>query len=255
MTQMLDFDRYSRQVPFPGLGEAGQRRLAEACVLLVGCGGLGSVQATLLVRAGVGRLRIVDCDAVEVQNLHRQILYDEPDAGRPKAEVAAAKLRQANSAVQVEGVVARFAAANAEELARGADLILDGTDNAATRFVINDVAVKHGLPWIYGACVGAEGRMLPIIPHRTACLRCIWDEPPAHPTCATVGVLGPMVAMVASFQALAAMQVLIGRVDDLDTRMLVIDGWSWRMRRVDVKAALERGDCRCCKQGAYEYLR
>jgi molybdopterin/thiamine biosynthesis adenylyltransferase len=254
---MQDFARYAPQMRFPGLGKEGQRKLAEARALLVGCGGLGSLQASLLVRAGLGELRIVDRDLVELENLHRQILYDEDDvAGNvPKAEAAARKLRRVNSSVHIEPVVAMFEPGNAEQLSRDMNVILDGTDNAATRFVINDVAVKLGLPWIYGACVGAEGRALPIIPHKTACLRCIWDQPPLHPTCATAGVLGPVVAMVASFQALAAMQILTGRGGDLDTRMLVLDAWSGRIRQVDVQAAFDRGDCPCCKRGVYEYLK
>jgi molybdopterin-synthase adenylyltransferase len=256
---MQSFDRYAPQIRFQALGEAGQRKLAEARVLLVGCGALGSMQANLLVRAGVGWMRIVDRDFVELHNLHRQILFDEADvaADLPKAEAAARKLRRINSGVHVEAAVADFEPANAEELCRGAHLILDGTDNVETRFLINDLAVKYGLPWIYGACVGAEARVLPIIPHETPCLRCLWDEPPPPgvlPTCDTAGVLGPAATIVGSFQALAALQILAGRTNELNRKMLVADAWSGRIRQVDVQAAFDRGDCPCCKHGKYAYL-
>ena len=176
-----DLARYARQVRFPPLGEEGQRRLSQGRALLCGCGALGSTIANLLVRAGVGTLRIVDRDFVELSNLQRQSLFDEANAraGLPKAIAAAEKLRTINSSVAVEPIVADVEPANVEQFCEGIDLILDGTDNFETRFLLNDAAVKLGLPWVYGGCVGAEGQTMTILPGETACLRCLMPECPA----------------------------------------------------------------------------
>lgn len=252
-------DRYSRQILFDRIGEAGQRRLGEARVTLIGCGGLGSVLANTLVRAGVGFLRIVDRDFIELDNLQRQVLFDEQDvaADLPKAEAAARKLRVINSTVAVEPVVADFNPANAEALCRDTQLILDGTDNLETRFLINDVAVKLERPWVYGACIAAEGLVMPIVPHDTPCLRCVWEDAPLPgvlPTSGTVGVLGPVANIVASLQAVEAFKLLLGRRDELSRNLVTIDVWSGRVRRLNVQPAYEDGDCRCCKQGHFDYL-
>ncbi len=251
--------RYSRQVLLEGIGEQGQRRLLESRVTLVGCGALGTVLANTLVRAGVGFTRIADRDYIEPDNLQRQVLFDEADiaAGLPKAEAARRKLAAINSGVEVEAAVCDVNAANVEALCEGAQLILDGTDNFETRFLINDAAVKLRLPWVYGACVAAEGLVMPILPHETPCLRCIWeDAPPAgmSPTCDTVGVLSPLVNMVASIQAVHAIRILTGRADMLNRDLLTIDGWSCRVRGVNMQPALEKGDCACCKHARYDFL-
>lgn len=254
-----DLARYARQTAFEPIGVEGQRRLLRSRVTLVGCGALGSALASTLVRAGVGFLRLIDRDFLELDNLQRQTLFDEDDlaADLPKAEAAARKLRRINSAVTVEPVVADFNSSNAEGLCRDAHLLLDGTDNLETRYLLNDVAVKRRVPWVHGACLAAEGRVLPILPGETPCFRCLWDEPPppgALPTCETVGVLGPVVQMVAAFQALAAMRLLIGQGERLNRNLLVIDAWAGGVREIRVQRAYDEGDCRCCKHGQFDFL-
>jgi molybdopterin-synthase adenylyltransferase len=252
--------RYHRQMLLMQIGAEGQRRLGEARVLLVGCGALGSVLAEQLVRAGVGDLRIVDRDVVELTNLQRQVLFDEEDArdASPKAVAAAQRLRNVNSLVRVEPVVADFSPNNAEELCEmpgGAPrLLLDGTDNVQTRYLINDLAVQRGLPWVYGACVGTEGRVATILPGRTACLRCLFPHPPPGsdlPTCDTAGVLAPAAAVVASMQATAAIQLLTGAA--VTQRLVAFDLWAGEFRSISTAGArLE--DCPCCGRHHFEFL-
>ncbi len=254
-----DLARYSRQIRLPQLGLDGQRRLRHTSVALVGCGALGGTLASLLVRAGIGHLRLIDRDFVELDNLQRQMLFDEQDVSEclPKAEAAARKLRRVNSAVEVEPVVADLGPRNARALCADADLLLDGTDNLETRYLVNDVAVQGGVPWVYGACVGVEGRVLAVVPGQTPCLRCLWDEPPppgSLPTCDTAGVLATAAGVVASFQATEALKLLAGRADALHGRLLTIDVWTGRVRAVRVQAAHEPGRCACCGQGRYEFL-
>lgn len=244
---------------FEHVGVDGQRRLRRARVVLVGCGALGSVLAGTLVRAGIGALRLIDRDFPELNNLQRQTLFDEDDVaqGLPKAEAAARKLRRVNSEVAIEPVVADLHAENAEHLCTGQDLILDGTDNLEARFLMNDVAVKHGIPWVYGACIGAEGLVLPVLPRQTACLRCIWDEPPppgSLPTCDTVGVLASAVSVVASLQAIEALKILIGRHDEVNRHLTAINVWAGRMRTIRVQSAFEGGVCPCCALGRFDFL-
>ena len=257
----MEIDRYHRQVLLPQVGREGQDRLARARVLLVGCGALGSVIAEQLVRAGVGFLRIVDRDVVELTNLQRQVLFDEEDArrGSPKSVAAADRLRRVNSVVTVEAMVADVNSGNVEAFAglggdgQRVDVILDGTDNVETRYLLNDVSVKHRVPWVYGACVGTEGRVLAIQPALTPCLRCIFPTPPAAgelPTCDTGGVLGPVAAIVGALQATAAMRLLLGEAAG---PMLALDGWNGRFRSLDVSG--QRWDaCPCCGQRSFEFL-
>ncbi len=277
--EAFDLARYSRQIRFGPIGPAGQRRLSAARATLVGCGALGSALANLLVRAGLGSLRIIDRDFIELNNLQRQTLLDEQDIAEdlPKAEAAARKLRRINSAVRVEALVADFGPDNAVGYCHDADLILDGTDNLETRYLINDVAVKLGIPWVFGSVVAAEGLVLPIWPHRSPCLRCLWEEPPAPgslPTCDTVGVLAAAVNIVASLQATEAMKLILatprarsspaGSADSPDpgrqppmwtpARLLAVDAWSGRIRSLNVQAAYDEGNCPCCKQGRFEFL-
>jgi len=255
----LDWERYSRQALCEQIGEAGQRKLAESRVTLIGCGGLGTVLADTLVRAGVGFIRILDRDFVESNNLQRQILFDEEDVadGTPKAIAAAARLARINSRVTIEPVVVHVEPDNIESFVGGANVILDATDNFEVRFLINDAAVKHGIPWIYGACVGTDGMVMPIIPHQTPCLRCVWDEvPPAgtSPTCDTVGILAPVVHVVASLQAVEALKVLTGQTDAVSRGLVQFNAWTGLFNRFDLQDALDTGDCPCCKQGSFEYL-
>jgi len=252
-------DRYSRQRLYKQIGPAGQEKLGRARAILIGCGALGTVLAETLVRAGIGFLRIVDRDYVELNNLQRQVLFDEQDAadGAPKAVSAAKHLDRINSAVTVEPVVADAHAGNVESLAERVDLILDGTDNFETRYLINDVAVKHGIPWVYGACVGAEGMVMPIIPRQTPCLRCVFDQPPppgTGPTCDTAGVLGSIVQIVAGLQATAALKILTGRAGELTGRLIQVDAWDWAFHEFDMQPALRQGRCVCCRDGRYDYL-
>lgn len=226
---------------------------------MVGCGALGSTLAQFLVRAGVGQLRIIDRDLVELSNLQRQVLFDEDDvrADLPKAEAARRKLVRINSEVVVEAVVDDANYENIEDLTENADLLLDGTDNFETRFLINDLAVKTGRPWIYGACVGSRGMSLPILPGDGPCLRCVVDEPPPremNPTCETAGILGPVVGMVAGHQAMEAIKILAGRIEAVDRRMLVFDAWANKTSHLDVRKAYEEGDCACCKGRQFDYL-
>jgi len=250
--------RYSRQILFSELGEEGQRRLMASRVTLIGCGALGTVIADTLVRAGVGFLRIVDRDYIEPNNLQRQVLFDERDIadGLPKAAAAAAKLGRINSSVSVEGVVGDANHSTIEGLVDGAGMILDGTDNFETRFLINDVAVKSGLPWVYGACVSSTGMVMPIIPGETPCLRCMWSEPPpagTSPTCDTAGVLSPVVHVVAAMQSMEAIKLLAGRGAAVNRALLQIDVWSGRFETFDMSGARDAG-CACCGRREFEFL-
>jgi molybdopterin-synthase adenylyltransferase len=247
-------NRYHRQMLLPQIGEAGQARLAKSRAVLIGCGALGCVIADQLVRAGLGHLRIVDRDVVELTNLQRQVLFDETDArdGVPKAVAAANRLHAANSVVTIEPLVRDLHAGNAEELI-GSDLILDGTDNVEARYLLNDVAVKNNLPWIYGACVGTEGRMMAIRPGQTPCLRCLFPTPPAPgslPTCDTTGVLGSVAAIVASMQATAATQLLIGT--EPPRQLMTIDGWRGRFHATPLDGPSE--SCPACAEKRFDIL-
>ncbi len=252
-------DRYSRQTLFANIGEKGQRQLLDSTVTLIGCGALGTVLANTLVRAGVGHLRIADRDFIERNNLQRQVLFDEKDIADqlPKAEAAARKLRRINPDITIDAAVTDVNRDNIASLAEGADLLLDGTDNFETRFLINDLAVKTNRPWVYGAVIGATGLIMPILPHDTPCLRCVFENAPppdANPTCDTAGVIGPAVNIVASFQATEAMKILMARTDDVLRMLLNIDVWSGRVTPLNVQPAREKGNCPCCVQGQYDYL-
>lgn len=255
VTQASD-SRYLRQSRFAPLGEDGQRRLGASRVALVGLGALGSVQAELLARAGVGLLRLIDRDFVELSNLQRQTLYDEADAaeGVPKAVAAARRLASVNSAIKTEAIVADLAPRNAEDLFEGVDLILDGTDNFETRYLMNDFSVLHGIPWIYGAAVAAYGIKLAIVPGRSACFRCVYPDPPqgAQPTCETEGVLGPVTAAVAALQTGDALKILSRGADAIGTRLTTIDIWSGEIRQTEPPS--RDPDCPCCGRREFPHL-
>ena len=249
--------RYHRQTLLPQIGLAGQNRLADARVLLIGCGALGTHLAEQLARAGVGFLRIVDRDIVEETNLQRQVLFDESHAARgwPKAAAAAERLAAINSTITIDPQVVDAHAGNIESFLEGRiDLMLDGTDNVATRYLLNDVAVKHGIPWIYGACVGVDGRMMPIRPGQTACLRCVFPTPPRPgelPTCDTAGVLASAAAVVASLQGVAALKLLTGQPPAEE--LISINLWSNRFHTLSLTDA-KRADCPCCGLQQFEFL-
>ncbi|MEX2316041.1 MAG: ThiF family adenylyltransferase [Pirellulales bacterium] len=251
--------RYDRQMRFAPFGEEGQRQLTKGRALVCGCGALGSVIASTLVRAGVGFVRIVDRDFLELNNLQRQVLYDEQDVadGLPKAVAAANKLGRINSEVTVEPVVADVTHRNIAQLAGDVDVIVDGTDNFATRFLVNDFAVKHGKPWVYGGCIGAEGQTMTILPGETACLACLMpDAPPpgATPTCDTAGILAPIVGVVASLEACEALKILGGRREAVNRKLTIIDIWGNHTRQLDLMKLREQADCRACKRGDFVWL-
>ena len=251
---MDSLDRYSRQVIFPGIGKEGQEKLARSTVVVIGCGALGTVAATALARAGVGTLRIIDRDFIEYHNLQRQILFDEEDVRLqiPKAIAAERHLKAANSAIEVEGIVADVNYRNVERLVEGADVIVDGLDNLETRYLINDVSLKHGLPWIYGAAVSSSGMMMAVIPGRTPCIRCLFPSlPPVgqNGTCDTAGVVNAAPMAIGALQGAEAIKVLLG----IETAGLIsIDVWSGQFSRlnVDLQPSL---DCPAC-HGRYEFL-
>ncbi len=251
-------DRYHRQTLLPFIGLVGQEKLAASHVLLVGCGALGGVIAEQLVRAGAGNLTIVDRDVVEWTNLQRQVLFDEEDArkGNPKAIAAGRRLSVINSTVRVKPIITDVHAGNLESLLIDQpNVIIDGTDNVQTRYLLNDAAIKHGIPWIYGACVGAQGRVMVIRPGISPCLRCVFPIPPAVgelPTCDTAGVLGSAAAVVASLQVVAAMKILTGNTDAIDDRLIAMDLWSGRFRSIDTSGL--RSDCACCGKRQFEFL-
>lgn len=252
-------ERYLRQQRFAPLGDAGQRRLEEASALVCGCGALGTAAAELLVRAGVGRVRIVDRDFVELSNLHRQTLFVEADAREhlPKAVAAQRHLQQINSDVAIEAVVADIAADNLPELAEGVDVLVDGLDNFATRYLLNDFAVARNLPWVFGGCVGAEGQAMAILPGETACLACLLPEPPPaelQPTCETTGVLGPVVSLIASLEAMEALKVLSGNRAAVDRGLTAVDMWSNQLRKLKIQRVVGEPGCRACVQRDFPWL-
>jgi molybdopterin-synthase adenylyltransferase len=249
-------EKYSRQMLFAGIGAAGQERLLSSKAVIVGCGAIGAAAANLLVRAGVGHLRIIDRDFVEPSNLQRQTLFEESDARNslPKAVAAERRLHAINSTVRVEGIVADLNSENTQELLADFPLILDGTDNFETRFLINDFGVKTATPWIYGAAVASYGLTLAIRPAQTACLACLL-EPAAgsglEETCDTVGVLGSIVNLIASLQVTEALKILSGRESALHGRLISADVWSGHFQSI----APERNpDCRACVLLNFSYL-
>ena len=248
-------ERYSRQILFSGIGQQGQQRLLDSSAVIVGCGAIGAATANLLTRAGVGKLRIIDRDFVEPSNLQRQNLFDESDAlaALPKAVAAERKLRSINSSISIEGIVADLSPRNAADLLAPSDLILDGTDNFETRFLINDFAVQNGKPWIYAAAVASYGVALTIRPGTTACLACLMDtpEPGLEETCDTIGVLGPIVNLIASLQAAEATKLLAGRTDALHGRLISSDIWTGHFQSVRIP---RNPDCRVCTRREFTYL-
>ena len=247
-------ERYSRQIRFTGLGEHGQEALFAATVAVVGCGALGSFHAGAMARAGVGRLILIDRDYLEASNLQRQWLYDEADVqqGLPKAAAAAAHIRAINSACVVNAHVADLTPSNIEELLENADLILDGCDNFETRYLINDYAVSRGVPWVYGGAVGSYGIVMPVMPGDSACLACVYPQPPggSQPTCETAGVVNPVTSIVASLQCGEATKILTGVGPA--RKITTIDVWTGLIRQLDQPQA--DPECRVCGGRQFDYL-
>jgi len=255
-----DLDRYVRQMRYAPIGEEGQRRMAAGRVLLCGCGALGSVLANTLARAGVGHLRLVDRDFLELNNLQRQVLYDEDDvaAGLPKAIAAANRLRRINSQIEIEPIVADVDHANIGRLTDEIDVILDGTDNFETRFLLNDVSLSRRIPWVFGGCIGAEGQTMTIVPGETACLRCLIPEAPAPgttETCDTAGILGPIINVIASIQACEAIKLLAGRREAISRSLQVFELWDNHVRQVNLEPLrAAAASCPACSGAEYPWL-
>ncbi|MEO1130061.1 MAG: ThiF family adenylyltransferase [Planctomycetota bacterium] len=248
-------ERYHRQMLLAEVGEHGQQRLRDAHAVVIGCGALGTVACDALCRAGVGRLTIVDRDVVELTNLQRQVLFDENDVGEAKAEAARRRLERINADVRIDAHVMDCDHRTVEGLL-GDDVgvILDGTDNFETRYLLNDVAVKHGVPLTYAGVVGVSGRAMTILPGNSACVRCLFPEPPApgsQPTCDTAGVLGPVAGMVAQWQACEALKILIGARDTVTRGLVSFEPWTGRVRTIETQTDPM---CPCCASKSFEFL-
>jgi len=268
----LGLARYHRQMLLPVIGEQGQRRLLASTAAVIGCGALGTTIANMLARAGVGHLVIADRDVVDVTNLQRQVLFDEADvaAGIPKAEAAKRKLATINSRVNVTAIVDDVNHTNIERYVAGCDVLVDGLDTFETRFLLNDVAVKHGIPYVYGGAVGTTGLTYAVLPHTThgdrpweragkatPCLRCIFEQAPppgAHPTCDTAGVLGSAASIIANYQVVQTLKILTGNWQAVRPTLLSVDVWMNEVKQLDVVRAYDAGECVCCEQRRFEYL-
>ncbi len=271
---MSEDARYVRQSILPGVGVDGQARLGASRAVVIGVGALGCASADLLVRAGVGRVTLVDRDVVELSNLQRQTLFAESDVGTPKAVAAAGRLRAVNSGVEIEAVVADVTGRNVEgliaraigeggpspsgsktrHLPLGGGVVVDGTDNFETRYLLNDVCVKHGVAFLYAGAVGTQGMIAAFVPGG-ACLRCVFEEVPevgSQPTCETAGVLGPAVVVASAMQAAEAIKVLSGNVDAVSRDLVTFDLWNNTSRRIAMPA--KRADCVCCGLRRFEFL-
>jgi molybdopterin-synthase adenylyltransferase len=252
-------ERYSKQILFHEIGKIGQEKLANSRVLLCGCGALGSVLAETLTRAGVGFLRIVDRDFVEISNLQRQVLYDEKDIEEelPKAIAAANKLRLINSSITIEPHIADIDHTNILKFAEGIDLILDGTDNFEIRFLINDISLETGIPWIYTGVIASQGQLMTIIPNQTACLRCLIESVPppgTTETCDTAGVLGPAVNVIASLESVQAIKLLTGKQDAISPDLTIVDVWDFTLRKMNLGQLKESSNCPACQKGERLWL-
>ncbi|QDT67058.1 ThiF family adenylyltransferase [Calycomorphotria hydatis] len=254
---MANNERYSRQVRFAAIGSEGQTRLRDARVAICGVGALGTVLAESMVRAGIGYVKLIDRDFVELSNLQRQVLFDEQDAeeSRPKAIAAAERLREINSDIEIDPIVADFRHDNALELTDQIDLILDGTDNFETRFLINDVALETNTPWMFSGVVAANGQFMPVIPDHTACLRCLMEEPPGHAegeTCDTAGVIGPAINVIASLSAATALKLLTQGTNAISNELLIVDVWDLTFRKLSMPTP--GTTCPGCGEGKRDWL-
>ncbi len=247
-------ERYSRQIRFAGISETGQERLLRARVAVVGCGALGSFHAGAMARAGVGHLTLIDRDYVEISNLQRQWLYDESDVapGMPKAAAAARAIGKFNSQCHVTAATEDLTPANIDDLLGDADLVLDGTDNFETRYLVNDYCIRQNVPWIYGAAVGSYGLTFTITPGESPCLACVYPAPPSgvQPTCETAGVLGPLTSTIASLQCAAALRLLVG--EKVDPSITTIDLWSGQIRQL--RTSERDPECRACGHHDFTWL-
>ena len=248
------FDRYSRQLILQNIGEGGLEKLLKSHAVVVGCGALGTVVANNLARAGVGKISIIDRDFVELNNLQRQMLFDENDVGDPKAIAASNKLHKINSEIEVEAIVKDLNHTNVEDILKDVSVVLDGTDNILTRMLVNDVCVEKSIPWIYTGAIGTSGMTMNIIPGK-ACLRCLYPTIPkigSLPTCDTMGVLNTITSIMGSMESTEALKILLGKIrEGTDSNLIVYDAWSNSFDDVIVR---KNKDCECCVKGNYDYL-
>jgi len=252
-------ERYARQSAFQGIGRAGQEKLSTCRVMILGCGGLGSASTSILARAGVGYLKLIDRDFLELNNLQRQILYEEHDVkeGLPKPIAARNKIEYINSTIHVEPVIADVNRFNIEKFIKDVDLVIDASDNFETRFLLNEACVKHNRPWIYGAAIESYGLAMNIIPGKTACFRCIMDnipQPGSTPTCETVGVLASIVCTIASIQCAEAIKILTGNTKNINRNLISIDVWQNSYETIDVTKENIQKNCPVCNQKKFDFL-
>ena len=243
--------RYSRQVLLPEIGPQGQKKLAKATAVVIGCGALGTHSLSFLVRAGVGKVTVVDRDVVDITNLQRQTMFCEDDVGAPKAKMAEEHLRKVNSEVSVKGIVADVSRENIERFIQGATVVVDATDNMETRFLLNDACVKHRIPWVYGGAVGVSGMVL-VVREDGPCLRCVFPsmpEPGELPTCNTVGIANTLPSMVASMQVTEAFKIIMGK--DSIHELMILDVWSQEIEKITVH---KNPQCPCCGKKDFEHL-
>jgi adenylyltransferase/sulfurtransferase len=256
---MVNREKYSRQILFREIGEAGQERLLRSRVAVIGCGALGAAQIEMLARAGVGFLRLVDRDFVEESNLQRQIMFEERDAAErlPKAIACARRVARINRDVRTEALVTDVNYKNIERVIADVDVVLDGTDNFETRYLLNDACVKHEKPWIYGAAVGSYGLTMTIRPGITPCLRCVFEKippPGSSLTCDTAGIILPVIVLVASIQVTEAIKLLTGQIEKLHAGLIHVDAWETSFHRVSLQNVRERADCPACRYRRFDFL-
>lgn len=247
---MKGYERYARHIVLKEIGKEGQEKLSKASVAIVGAGALGNACANLAARAGFGRIRIVDRDVVELSNIQRQILYTEQDVGKAKAEVLAKHLRKINREIKVEGFVGDFNSSNGEKLLRKMDVVLDCTDNLATRFLINDICVKHKIPWVYAGVLGTSGMSYNVLPSGP-CFRCIFPQMPKTPlpSCETMGILNTVPVFFGTIQVTEAIKILLGR--EPRKTLLFADLWNFEVQEIEVNGNPE---CRACKKNKFDFL-
>lgn len=249
-------NRYNRQQILHNIGEEGQKKLDESHVIIIGCGALGTAAANNLARAGIGKISILDRDFVELNNLQRQMLFDENDVGKPKAIAATQKLNAINSSIEIIPLVKDLNHTNVEEIIKNVDLVLDGTDNIQTRMLINDVCVREKIPWIYTGAIGTSGMTMNILPD-AACIRCLYPsipKPGSLPTCDTMGVLNTITVIMGSMASTQTIKILLGESEprnELDGSLIVYDAWNNSFDKILVR---KNEECACCVDGNYDYL-
>jgi len=250
---MIVNNRYSRQILLHKIQKEGQEKLAESRVIIIGCGALGTNIANNLARCGIGKLTVVDRDIIELNNLQRQNLYDEKDVGLPKASTLSEKLQKINSDIQIDAIIDDINHKNIEKIIKKSDIVLDGTDNMLTRFLINDACVKKNKPWIYGGAIETEGMTMNIIPHKTPCLRCLIENNPrpgSLPTCDTIGVLNTIPNVIANIQSTETLKIILNK--DINYGLIVYNIWFHDFNNYNIK---KRKNCKCCGNHDFEYLK